>query len=161
MNEAQPLRTIIAREDPTGADALWCLEQYYEELRGRFEEGFSASKSLVSDPSEFSPPRGSFLVVRQEGRAVGCGGIKLTSPDVAYIKRMWLDSSLRGQGIGRQLLQAIEATAEGMGCRVVQLETNRALTGAIQLYRASGYREVEPFNSEFYAHHWFEKSLNR
>ena len=30
---------------------------------------------------------------------------------------------------------------------------------AQQLYRSSGYVEVEPFNDEPYAHHWFTKSL--
>jgi len=38
-------------------------------------------------------------------------------------------------------------------------KTNRALTEAISLYRAAGYREVPAFNDEAYAHHWFEKSL--
>ena len=42
---------------------------------------------------------------------------------------------------------------------MVRLETNRALTEAIALYRRSGYVEVEAFNSEPYAHHWFEKIL--
>jgi hypothetical protein len=41
----------------------------------------------------------------------------------------------------------------------LRLETNRALTEAIALYRASGYEEVEPFNDEPHAHHWFAKSL--
>ena len=27
------------------------------------------------------------------------------------------------------------------------------------MYRAAGYAEVEPFNAEPYAHHWFEKRL--
>ena len=30
---------------------------------------------------------------------------------------------------------------------------------AIALYRATGYKEVAPFNDETYAHHWFEKRL--
>jgi hypothetical protein len=42
----------------------------------------------------------------------------------------------------------------------LRLETNRALTEAIGLYRAAGYREVEAFNDEPYADHWFEKTLN-
>jgi hypothetical protein len=41
----------------------------------------------------------------------------------------------------------------------VRLETNRALTEAIGLYRAAGYREVPAFNDEAYAHHWFEKPV--
>jgi hypothetical protein len=27
------------------------------------------------------------------------------------------------------------------------------------MYRQSGYVEIEPFNDEPYAHHWFEKRL--
>jgi hypothetical protein len=42
---------------------------------------------------------------------------------------------------------------------VLRLETNRALSEAIALHRSAGYREVEAFNDEPYAHHWFEKTL--
>lgn len=31
---------------------------------------------------------------------------------------------------------------------------------ALQLYRASGYREIPRFNDNPYAHHWFEKALD-
>ena len=43
------------------------------------------------------------------------------------------------------------------GASAVRLETNRALTQAIALYRRAGYLEVDAFNDEPYAHHWFEK----
>ena len=43
---------------------------------------------------------------------------------------------------------------------MLRLETNRSLTEAIGLYRASGYREVDAFNDEPYAHHWFEKRIS-
>ena len=39
------------------------------------------------------------------------------------------------------------------------LDTNRTLTEAIVLYRKIGYQEVEAFNDEPYAHHWFRKDL--
>lgn len=39
------------------------------------------------------------------------------------------------------------------GARIARLETSRVLSEAIGLYRAAGYREVEPFNGEPYAHH--------
>ena len=42
---------------------------------------------------------------------------------------------------------------------VVRLETNRTLKEAGGLYRSAGYDEVEAFNDEPYAHHWFEKRL--
>ncbi|HEX6312549.1 MAG TPA: MarR family transcriptional regulator, partial [Acidimicrobiia bacterium] len=43
---------------------------------------------------------------------------------------------------------------------VARLETNRNLTEAIALYRSAGYVEVDAFNDEPYAHHWFEKRLD-
>ena len=65
----------------------------------------------------------------------------------------------RGLGIGRRLLSELEAATAHSGSEVVRLETNGSLTEAIALYRSSGYVEVEPFNDEPYAHHWFEKRL--
>ncbi|MFG2003713.1 hypothetical protein ACGFNU_31600 [Spirillospora sp. NPDC048911] len=41
----------------------------------------------------------------------------------------------------------------------MRLETHRALTEAIGLYRASGYRQVDVFSDDPYADHWFEKAL--
>ena len=58
-----------------------------------------------------------------------------------------------------QLLRQLEGHAASAGADTVRLETNRSLTEAIALYRKAGYREVEAFNSEAYAHHWFEKRL--
>jgi hypothetical protein len=42
---------------------------------------------------------------------------------------------------------------------VVHLETNKVLREATSLYRSAGYVEVDAFNDEPYAHHWFEKQL--
>ncbi|HEX8798997.1 MAG TPA: GNAT family N-acetyltransferase, partial [Terriglobales bacterium] len=66
---------------------------------------------------------------------------------------------VRGVGVGRRILTELERLAAKAGTHVVRLETNRALSEAISLYRASGYSEVNPFNAEPYAHHWFEKRL--
>lgn len=41
----------------------------------------------------------------------------------------------------------------------MRLDTNRNLTEALALYRSAGYQEIEPYNEERYAHHWFEKRL--
>jgi DNA-binding MarR family transcriptional regulator len=80
--------------------------------------------------------------------------------DPALSKRMWVAPSARGLGVGRRLLTELETYAAIRGVRTVRLETNRSLTEAIGLYRSAGYAEVEPFNDETYAHHWFEKQLD-
>jgi GNAT superfamily N-acetyltransferase len=150
----------INEVSPANRDAQYCLTHYFEELTERFEGGFDPARSLIAPVDEFLPPRGSFLVMRLYGKAVGCGGFKPMSPDAAYLKRMWIAPGARGLGLGRRLLVALEQRARSGGYCKVRLETNESLKEAQQLYRNCGYCEVAPFNDEPYAHHWFEKSLS-
>jgi ribosomal protein S18 acetylase RimI-like enzyme len=92
---------------------------------------------------------------------IGCGALKFHTNEPTELKRMWVDPSARGLGIGRRLLSELEAEAKGRGSRMVRLETNKSLTEAIALYRSSGYLEVQPFNDEVYADHWFQKRLSK
>lgn len=149
----------IARVDPASPEARWCVAQYFAELSVRFESGFDPASSIPVDDAELRPPYGVFLMAEMDGRPVGCGSVKRLAPGIGYLKRMWVDRSIRGQGVGRRMLAALEAASRALGMRTLRLETNRALTGAIALYRSSGYVEIEPFNDEPYAHHWFEKPL--
>jgi DNA-binding MarR family transcriptional regulator/GNAT superfamily N-acetyltransferase len=156
------LRASMVRfevEATDSADAQWCLSQYYTELQARFEGGFDPSLSLVRDAREFTRPRGAFVIARLRGSPVGCGAVKVQKDGAADIKRMWIDGSLRGLGLGRRLLSELEHHASEHGATLVRLETNRALEEAIAMYRAHGYGEVAPFNDEHYAHHWFARRL--
>ena len=157
MSEA----VTIAPEAAVGADAQYCLGQYYRELQERFDAGFDPELSLVPSLDEFAPPRGTFLLIRLNGEPVGCGGLKPISKEAAYLKRMWIAPGARGLGLARRLLSALEESARSIGYSIVRLETNKSLIEAQQLYRSSGYAEVVPFNDERYAHHWFEKRLDQ
>jgi GNAT superfamily N-acetyltransferase len=148
----------IAVEDPRTRDARWCLAQYFAELERRFDAGFDPALSTLPDADVLVPPAGLLLVARLRGRPVGCGALRFDGAAVD-VKRMWVAGEVRGLGLGRRLLQELEAKARDTGANVIRLETNRSLVEAIALYRASGYVEVEPFNDEAYAHHWFAKPL--
>ena len=148
----------IAIEDPSSADARWCLEQYFAELDARFETGFDASLSISADADELTPPAGALLVARVHARPVGCGALKLHPGAPAELKRMWVAPEARGLGLGRRILRELEQLARDAGAQVLRLEPI-APGEAIALYRRSGFREVAAFNDEPYAHHWFEKRL--
>lgn len=64
-------------------------------------------------------------------------------------------------GVGRRILDELERITSRRNITTVRLETNRALREAINLYRSAGYAEIDAFNDEPYAHHWFEKRLSR
>ena len=154
-----PADVRVSEEPATSAAAQHCLERYYGELRERFEEGFDPGKSVVPSLDEFAPPGGCFLVIYADGEPVACGGFTPLGADAAYLKRMWVAPEARGLGVGRRLLVALEGKARSLGYRFARLETHKTLAEAQQLYRSSGYSEVDPFNAEPYAHHWFEKPL--
>jgi DNA-binding MarR family transcriptional regulator len=145
--------------DPADADAQHCLHEYYGELDRRFGAGFDPSLSLLADLDGMRPPDGTFVVATLAGEPVACGAIRWRGGEPPELKRMWVAPAARGLGVGRRLLADLETRAAGRGHPVVRLETNQALTEAIAMYRSAGYREVDPFNDELYAHHWFEKRL--
>jgi|SRR5438309_1546568 len=149
----------IVEVSPDSADAQHCLARYYSEIADRFDGGFDPVLSSAPTLSEFAPPGGTFLVLRRDGALLGCGGFKRDTGEAAYLKRMWVAPEARGLGLGKRLLRALEDKARALGYSRVRLETERSLVEAQQLYRASGYAEVAPFNDELYAHHWFEKAL--
>jgi GNAT superfamily N-acetyltransferase len=134
---------------------------YVDELAATFPAGFDPTASVSADPVELTPPHGTFLVVRAEdGNPVGCGAVKLLDPHTAEIKRMWLAPEVRGKGLGRQLLDALEDAARGLGATEARLDTNGTLDAAVALYRAAGWAEVPAYNDNVYATHWFAKTLS-
>jgi DNA-binding MarR family transcriptional regulator/ribosomal protein S18 acetylase RimI-like enzyme len=149
----------IAVADPTTQDAQWCIQQYFTELNERFEMGFDPALSISAYAHELTPPAGLLLVARMRDEPVGCGALKFHENAIGELKRMWVAPQVRGLGLGRRLLLALEHEAREAGMTILHLETNHTLTEAIELYRHSGYREVEAFNDEPYAQHWFEKRL--
>ena len=163
MREVELLLTAAMAEirpiDPTHPDARLCIRAYFAELDRRSDSGFDPTQGISAEPHELRPPSGLMLVAYLRSEPIGCGAVKHHDRAPSEIKRMWVAESVRGLGIGRRLLTELEECARRSGARAVRLETNRALTEAIALYRSAGFREVPAFNDEPFAHHWFEKSL--
>tara|TARA_Y100000589_G_scaffold323270_1_gene357534 strand:- start:84 stop:626 length:543 start_codon:yes stop_codon:yes gene_type:complete len=87
------------------------------------------------------------LLARDEqGRAVGYALCQKTissfegAPSV-NLHDIYLEESLRGQGVGRRMIARVEEMARAMGCRKITLEVDRENTGAQRLYRALGFAD--------------------
>jgi DNA-binding MarR family transcriptional regulator/GNAT superfamily N-acetyltransferase len=149
----------VGIEDPGNAAARFCIESYFGELDRRFDAGFDPGRSISADADELTEPAGLLLIARLRDEPVGCGALKLHGSEPAEIKRMWVAPTARGLGVGRRILNDLEQHARQRGVGLLRLETNQALREAMSLYRSAGYIEVERFNQEPYADHWFEKRL--
>jgi len=87
--------------------------------------------------------RGTFLIARHDGRAVGCGAIRLIDETTAEVKRMNSEPTRRGTGVGRGVLESLEAAARDLGVRRLVLETGVHQHAAIGLYRSAGFTQVD------------------
>jgi GNAT superfamily N-acetyltransferase len=149
----------ITPVDPEHPDALYCLAEYVAELNRRSTRGFDPSVGATALPHEVRPPAGGFFVAYLHREAIGCGAVKHHHDAPAEIKRMWIAPQARGLGLGRRLLERLEACARDGGARIAHIETSGVLTEALALYRSTGWVEVPAFNDEPFADYWFEKEL--
>ncbi len=148
----------IAPAEPASREARYCLDQYFGEIDARFPGGFDRGRSL-SGHADFVPPRGCMLIARLFGEPVGCGALRTLGADVGEIKHMWVSPDARGLGIGHRLLDGLERAAKRRRMHAIRLDTNASLTEALHFYRSAGYRKIDRYNDNPYAHHWFEKTL--
>src|SRR5215472_451021 len=163
---AEVARLLLASQvqmmitDPGAPAARHCLRSYFDELAHRFDGGFDPRQSISATDDEMRLPAGLLLVAMLHGNPVGCGALKLhMDTRTAEIKRMWTAPEVRGLGLGRRILDQLAEEAQARGMSTLRLETNHSLTEARRLYETSGFVEVQAFNNETYAHHWFQRNL--
>ncbi len=154
-----PVDVTFAVVDPRSSEAVASVQSYFDELDRRFHAGFDPGDALDSDAPLFDAPAGVFVIARHEKRPVACGGVQRLSAAVAEIKRMWVAPGHRGRGLGRRMLRELECHASDLGYGTVRLDTNSVLTEAIAMYERAGYVEIERYNDNPYALHFFEKRL--
>ena len=92
---------------------------------------------------------GRIFMALKDGQAVGCAAL-LKMADGGYeVAKMTVSETLRGSGLGRQLMQrCIDAGAE-LGATRLYLETNSSLGPALGLYRAMGFQDLAPAETAY------------
>jgi putative acetyltransferase len=99
------------------------------------------------DVEALAAPDVRFFVARRDGRALGCGALRIDATGYGELKRMFVTPDARGLKLGRRILDRIEEEARREGLACVRLETGIHQPEALGLYRAAGYVEREAFGS--------------
>ncbi|CAL9470287.1 hypothetical protein SUDANB21_02835 [Streptomyces sp. enrichment culture] len=115
------------------------------------------------DPADFRPPNGIYLIAYDAlGVPVASGGWRVQDANDegnrdgdAELKRMYVVEEMRGRGLARRILAALEEDARAAGRVRMVLETGTKQPEAIALYTSSGYEPCEKFG--YYRFH--EESL--
>jgi putative acetyltransferase len=83
-------------------------------------------------------PHIHFMVARQDGHGVGCGGIAFY-PGFAELKRFYVRPDLRGRGIADTILRQLADVAAANGHSLLRLETGTEQQAALRFYERSGF----------------------
>jgi putative acetyltransferase len=142
--DSQPI--TIARTDLTADASRVLISALNTELTGAYPEPGATHFGLA--PEDVAPGRGAFLVIYDNGNPVGCGAVRLTDPETGELKRMYVAPAVRGKGLGRRLVAALEAEARALGARRLILETGLRQLAAIALYRGCGFTPI-PLYGEY------------
>jgi GrpB-like predicted nucleotidyltransferase (UPF0157 family)/GNAT superfamily N-acetyltransferase len=146
--------------DPGDPEVLALYEDFIREADGPLQVEIDLEAEIAAGPPlDLVPPDGVLLLARVGGSPAALGGVRHLDTEFAEVKSMFVCPEFRGAGLARRLLAELEAIARRRGCRAIRLDTSAYLTPAVGLYRAAGYHEVPPYNSNPKADLWFERSL--
>ena len=107
---------------------------------------YSAEENHFLSVDALCAPHIRFFGARLEGRFVGCGALALMN-GYGELKSMFTDPSVRGQGVAKSILAAIESEAQHNDLDRIALETGWLLKEAVALYRRLGFQECGPFGN--------------
>lgn len=86
-------------------------------------------------------PCARLIVLREDERLIGCGGVFIASGD-AEIARVGVAKSYQGRGYGKALLAYLIKLARDEHCDRIVLEARVSNTTARKMYEAAGFKEI-------------------
>lgn len=137
--------------------------KYKNDIRELFFENLSATNLLIerefnikydvdaflaqdlANLGQFSPPTGRFLLAEIAGAIAGCAALRELDANTGEVKRMYVRSPFRRQGIGRALLYAIIDQAQQIGYTKLRLDAAPFAQAAQQLYASAGFVAIAPY----------------
>jgi len=139
----ESMAVTVTRADLLSPVAQALILALNAELSARYPEDGATHFRL--DRDEVRPGRGAFLIASRGGEAAGCGAIRRIDGQTGEIKRMYVRPDMRGRGVGRALLDALEAEARSLQVSRLVLETGDRQPEALALYERAGFSRIAPF----------------
>lgn len=102
-------------------------------------------KELLQLEKQYGPPEGSLFLIFEDTTPIGCFAIRKLESQICELKRMFLEKTYRGKGIGRLMIKKALKEASALGYVKVRLDSLKGMKAAITLYKDFGFKEVEPY----------------
>ena len=150
--QTSPALTLVEPSSPEQ------LEQYYDLrwriLRAPWKQPRGSEKDILEEDSYH------LMVVDPAGQIMGVGRLHLNTPQQAQIRFMAVETREQRKGIGKKLLQALEAKAREWGAAEIVFDARANIAG---FYKRYGYVTLAPGHTLFDSVHHYKmhKYLNQ
>lgn len=100
-----------------------------------------------------------FAFFNDANQIIGVGRLDQTAPKVGQVRFMAVAANQQGKGIGKAIMDEIQAVCKAQGCLQIILH---AREGALPFYQKLGYQLVEPSHLLFgeIQHYLMQKTLD-
>ncbi len=100
-----------------------------------------------------------FAFFNDANQIIGVGRLDQTAPKVGQVRFMAVDANQQGKGIGKAIMDEIQAVCKAQGCLQIILHAREV---ALPFYQKLGYQLVEPSHLLFgeIQHYLMQKTLD-
>lgn len=141
---------------------LWYPENTIQEIEPIIDS-LNEFDDLNDIDTTYFNNNGTFLVLVDDQKVVGSGGVKKLTDEICEVKRVYFAKEYRGKGLGSQIMDQLLDFAKTHGYKKVRLDILKpdTQTAAVKLYKKLGFYEIAPYgNSPFPMGLFMEKDLS-
>lgn len=99
-------------------------------------------------PGPYVAPRGRLYLARLDSMPAGCVALRPVEATTGEVKRMFVLSSARRNGVARALMEQLISDARRMGYTRLRLGTLNEMTVAQNLYRELGFNQIPRYRAD-------------
>ena len=107
-------------------------------IRAIIDEYAASRRLLTKETVTLYESVQEFTVAEIEGKIVGCGAVHVLWEDLAEVRSVAVDQSIRGQGIGHRILEALISRASEIGVKRIF-----CLTFETEFFGRHGFKEIQ------------------
>lgn len=109
-----------------------------KDIRAIIDEYAASRRLLTKETVTLYESVQEFTVAETAGKIVGCGAVHVLWEDLAEVRSVAVDESLRGQGVGHGILEALIERASEIGVKRIF-----CLTFETEFFGRHGFKEIQ------------------